>query len=397
MSEQTNVFIHTIHRSALNVTGNHINIISSELNEYPERAFFLVAKDDYIILNHLPDKDYLDYLINIGLGTRNILIPSIQGDTLSDRIQKDKQLLAFLRTLTKVVLQPYISTQAEIQLAKKINATVNGSPPSLTHKVNNKLYLPVILQKLALPVPEHQIANSLSVIETAKAWKAKYKKIIIIGEHSYGGFAVWPIKNENDLNALDLQQCKNQEQFLVEKMYDVLYSVNIQYNIGVNIIQILGLTDQILDNQLKHQGNIYPSSATQIEKIKHYSHTICEELQSQGYRGLLGIDLIETIEGEVFAVDINGRANASSFGLYVIRQLFPDSQKHFKILTHLKVEPKTTFTTLKHHLGKKTLFDRESGRGILPYNIGFLQWGKFSAIVIGNTQQEVEQLIHEKF
>lgn len=178
-------------------------------------------------------------------------------------------------------------------------------------------------------------------------------------------------------------------------MYDVISSPNIQYQIAPNAIQALGITEQLLDDKLEYHGNCYPLSTTiQLEKIQQDSYCICEQLQSQGYRGILGMDFIETREGKLYIVDINGRANASSFGLNVIRKLFPDSYqtKYFSILTHINIGKNVTFAELIDKLGKKTLFDKQKGQGILPYNTGCLQWGIFSAIVIANTQQEWEWL-----
>ncbi|MEK8018431.1 MAG: ATP-grasp domain-containing protein [Candidatus Parabeggiatoa sp.] len=396
-----NVFIHNLHPSTLKlsaVSRDESDGFKLQLHEYPERAFLLVEPDDYIILNHPPDQAYLDYLIDIGIGTRNLLIPSSQGESLSEKVLKDKSLLAFLQQLgeqgNQVVLHPYMSTQLEAKIALKIKGTVNGPPPELSLKVNSKIYLPTLLHELALPVPEYEIVNSMKVLETAKKFIAQYDKIIVIGNHTYGGLAVWPIRNQAELNALiiNLSQCNTEELFLIEKRYDVLCSPNIQYLITQSAIQELGLSDQILDQAMKHHGNTYPSSATQLEILWRDSRRLCEALQAQGYRGLLGIDFIETTEGQVFAVDINGRANASSFGLYVLRKLFPDSypEKHLIMLTHINIGKPVTFTELTEILGQKNLFDQR--QGILPYNTGLLQWGKFSAIIIANTQAESERL-----
>ncbi|RKZ92879.1 MAG: hypothetical protein DRR19_02905 [Candidatus Parabeggiatoa sp. nov. 1] len=396
-----NIFVHTVHLSTLKLSAGNpisdIELFQSQLNEYPERALLLADSDDYIILNHYPDKQYLDYLMDIGIGTGNILIPTTQGESLSDSILKDITFLKKLIEATnKLVLHPYISTQAEAEIASTINASVNGSPPDLTTKVNSKCYLPSLLHELALPMPAYEIATSVTVVETARQLIDKYEKIVILGNQTYGGLAVWPITQEEELNAFELEvsKCNQNEQFLVEKKYDVLCSPNIQYQIDLDSIQELGVADQILDDKLKYHGNTYPLSTTQLDKIRLDSYRIGENLQSQGYRGLLGIDLIETTGGEVFVVDINGRANASTFGLNVIRKLFPDFSPHVKILTHLNVGKKVTFTELTEILGRENLFNRQTGQGILPYNTGFLQWGKFSAIVIADTQQEANRLYH---
>ncbi len=399
-----NVFMHSLEPSALKLSGKNntknVELFQTQLNKYAERALFLAESDDYIILNHYPDKDYLDYLTNMDIGTRKILNPTNQDKSLSENVLKDKPLLKFLQTLgTEIILHPYISLKYEAEIAKIIGATLNGSPPELTKKVNSKIYIPPLLQKLALPIPEYEIANSFTVINTAKKLRKKYEKIIVIGNNTYGGLAVWLIINEETFNAFkdDVNLNNLKEQFLVEKMYDVLCSPNVQYQIYPNSIETLGITEQILDDKLKYHGNTSALSTKQLDKIRRDSYRICEKLQSEGFRGILGIDFIETIEGKIFVVDINGRANTSSFGLRVIRKLFPDSfpKKHFKILSNINIGKKATFAELIDIIGKKNIFDKQKGQGILPYNTGFLQWGKFSAIVIANTQQEIKSMMNE--
>jgi hypothetical protein len=382
-----NVFIHSLENSMLKVTaGSGVALSQSVLNEYPERAFLLAKKNDFIILEHSPDENYLNYLIENGIGTRNILIPTAQGESLSEKVLKDKELLNFLRSLNSVVLHPYMSTQAESQIAKLINARVNGSSPEFTEEVNNKLFLVKFLEKIGGELPKYEIANLMNVVKITKKFQKEYGNIIIIGKHSYAGLAVWPIKNKKAFEDFQakIQACETQ--FLIEKLYDVLYSPNIQYQINDKTIKFLGMTDQILDEKLEHHGNSYPSLASKTDKIKikKYASHIANELKLQGYRGLLGIDFIQTTEGKVFAVDINGRVNASTFGLNI------NKKKPFITLTQIKIIPKITFIELKEILGEN-IFNSQTGTGILPYNIGFLKRGHFSAIIIGNTKEECKE------
>jgi len=401
-TQNLNIFIHTVHRSELKLTaGSHINnqeLFKAQLNEYPERALLLSTSSDYIVLNHYPDESYLDYLVSLGIGTHNILLPTVTGESLSERLLNDKQLLNLLRNLGKsaneLTIQPYISTQAERQIAELINASVNGSPPELTSQVNNKIYLPALLQELSLPCIEYEIVDTTTVMSTAQKLMSKYTKIIIIGEHTYGGIAVWKLTDNQTLSHFKrvISQCQSSERFLVGKMYEVSSSPNIQYNISLDCIQKLGITEQILDANLKHQGNV-SLSTRRIAKLNQYSQLISAKLQGKGYRGLVGIDFIETVDGNIFAVDINGRANASSFGLNAIHKLFPDTnqQKHFKILPRLDLGKKLTFPELRNLLGKNNLFTKQNEQGILPYNTGFLKWGKLSAIIVADTLEDINK------
>lgn len=367
----TNLFIHTIHLK----TGNNL-----KLQQYPERALLLAEEQDIIILNNYPDTDYLNYLLSIGIGTPNILIPSVKANCLSDRILKDQQLLKYLNQQNPLILQPYISTPAEAKIAKLINATYNAAPPELTAQINNKHYLLSIS-----PTLEYKTANSATVIEIAKQQLKKHQQIVISGVQSYGGIEISPINNTNDL----IKFKNRNQQYLITKKYKTLNSPNIQYQINPNQIQELGITDQILDDKLKYQGNLYPSKSQQLEKIRHYSYILCQKLQAAGYKGILGIDFIETIDNELFIVDINARTNTSSFGLHVLKKLFPNSyqNKSLKIIPNINIGKVMTFKELMGKIGP--LFNKETGQGMIPYNVGGLRWGEFSGILITDFEHDL--------
>ncbi|WP_069470609.1 ATP-grasp domain-containing protein [Candidatus Marithrix sp. Canyon 246] len=369
----TNLFIHTIHLK----TGNHL-----KLQQYPERALLLAEEQDIIILNNYPDTDYLNYLLSIGIGTSNILIPNVKGNqSLSEKILKDQQLLKYLNKQKPLILQPYISTAAEAKIAKLINATLNAAPPDLTEQINNKHYLLSIS-----PTLKYKTANSATVIAIAKQQIKKHQQIVISGVQSYGGIEISPINNTNDLIKFE----NRNEQYLITKKYKTSNSPNIQYQINPNQIQELGITDQILDDKLKYQGNIYPSKSQQLKKIRQDSYNLCQKLQAAGYRGILGIDFIETIDNELFIVDINARTNTSSFGLYVLKKLFPNSYQHkyLKIIPNINIGKAMTFKELTGTIGP--LFNKETGRGMIPYNVGGLKWGEYSGILITDFEHDLK-------
>lgn len=187
MTTQTNIniFMHSLQLSALKLSAvnrfDDPTRFQLQLNEYSQRALLLAMKDDYIILNQSPDKDYLDYLLNINIGTQNILIPESQGESLSNKVIKDKTLLNYLQQLgeksNNLILHPYVSTSSEAKIAHIIHATLNAPSQDLSLKINSKTYLLSLLQSLALPTPKYEIANSLTVINIAKKLINRYKKL----------------------------------------------------------------------------------------------------------------------------------------------------------------------------------------------------------------------------
>jgi predicted ATP-grasp superfamily ATP-dependent carboligase len=219
----------------------------------------------------------------------------------------------------------------------------------------------------------------------------KYQQIVISGVQSYGGIEIWPINNTNEL--IKFENCK--EQYLITKKYKTSNSPNIQYQINQNQIEEIGITDQILDEKLTYKGNIYPSKSKQLEKIRQDSYIVCQKLQAAGYKGILGIDFIETIDNELFIVDINAHTNTSSFGLHVLKKLFSNSyqNKSLKIIPNINIGKTMTFKELTGKIGP--LFNKETGQGMIPYNVGGLKWGEFSGILIGDLKI-LERLTNKK-
>ncbi len=391
------LFLHSIHPDFLQLTRNHIQneaIFSSQVAEYPERALLLANKDDWVILNHRPNQDFLNYLADLNLGTKNILIPNSSATNLTEKVLMDQTLLDFLKTLEIIKLHPYFNTPLEVKLAQIIQVEIEAPSTNLSQRINHKTFLPAFLNNLNIPIPNYEIADSNHVIEIANKWLQQHQKIIIRGDDSYGGLAAWAIQDHNSFEHFKVELKTNHNQlFLIEKLYKTTCSPNIQYHIHTNHLQEIGITDQMIDSQLTYHGNIYPSLTRQFEKINHYSQRICQNLQKQAYKGLIGIDFIETTDKQLFVVDINGRPNTSSFGLNVIRKIFPSSydKKHVKILTH-HFESSLNFTELIQLLGKH-LFNDETKQGILPYNTGFLPWGKLNAIVIADSPTTLQQLL----
>lgn len=407
--ENINVFLHTI--SLGNIEENfaaqveNVELFKLQLNEYSQRALLLADKDDYIVLNSCPEQGYLDYLMGMGIGTSNILVPKDGNGLLSNKILGDDKLLNILKGLKKenerVILQPYISTEIEWEISEKINAIVNGAAPEVTKEINKKSYLRGLLQELNIPLTECVMANYESVVQIAEELRKKHTKIVVKGDISYGGSAVWKISNDDDFKIFHSQILtrKNNDQYLVEKMYDIDVSPNVQYEITTGRIGELAITDQILDDKLNHHGNVFPPKTKGLKTIREYSKKICERLQQFGYIGSLGIDFIVTADGEVFPVEMNGRANTSTFAVKVIQKMFPKShtKKHFRSINDLKTEESTTYSELEGLIGKQNLFNKNTGSGIFPYNVGCLRWGKFDAIVISDTYEDVQRLLNHLY
>ncbi len=392
------LFIHTIAienvKTVFQYSVDDISLFLKQLDEYPQRALLMASENDYILLNSYPEQSYLDYLKTIGLGTELLLVPKGSSGSLSKKLMNDLYILNKLKK-EQIEIHPYISTASNWDIAEEINSTVFGSTDELTKKANSKIFLREILQTLSITSTQCEITDTNSVIQKALALIEKFDRIIIRGDNSCGGSAIWKIADRHEIEILEkvLENRQDNTHYLIEEMYPVSSSPNVQYEISDKSLNRLLITDQLLDADLNHFGNRYPYETDQKEIIIEYSDKISLHLQKLGYRGFLGIDFIITDKNQVFPIEINARANTSSYAIKAMEKLFPKKyrDKFFLIKNGVSVDKKIDFDELKNILGRKNIFYKD--QGILPYNTGCLKWGKFDALIIGNSHQQTERIL----
>ncbi len=125
-----------------------------------------------------------------------------------------------------------------------------------------------------------------------------------------------------DLNHAALPKLREGVKYLVTRWYaeedGKQYSPNTQVIIGDTRIEYLGQADQIIKDDVRYSGNIFPpdSPLDAQEKMRQYSVALAKEMQAKGYRGFVGFDWIEARsgpeEGRVWLAEINPRKNRSS-------------------------------------------------------------------------------------
>lgn len=121
--------------------------------------------------------------------------------------------------------------------------------------------------------------------------------------------------------------CNNDNYSIVEKnlIEDKLYSVskyienntpfNVHCLIGKNQIEILPPSQQELEiiDKIEYIDSTYNISLdnNDLKKLRNYCIIICEKLKDMGYKGVLGIDFIES-DNEFYFMEINPRFQGST-------------------------------------------------------------------------------------
>ena len=112
-------------------------------------------------------------------------------------------------------------------------------------------------------------------------------------------------------------------------------------------------------------------------------------LHEQGYRGMVGIDYIVTVDGEVYVVEINPRVNTSSFPLLLSERLGCGA---FRLLTGIEPGVVTGFAGVAELLGDGVMFEsaENGGRGVVPLMVPSDERGVLDVMVFGGTLDEVD-------
>lgn len=399
--------------------------------KYPERSLVMARPDDLVCVLDRVDDHYLQFLAHLAIGPKpeNIIVASnsidrsVNGD-LADALMNNQEALCSFRTRIstnkKVVLNPYMVSPKEIALVGVLDQVLGtqvrlfGGNADIVVYANRKPNVRRIALELGVPVPEGDVVEldlqgdgrprDVSPIRAAiDRYARKTGRVIIKGSHGHSGSSTIVVEN----NPSSIQEALNtiaartdNRTYLVEAMLDIIVSPNILIHIepGVGRILCVGITDQILDENLRHRGNIYPSNAKTLKHMLHSAHRISAWLQGRGYGGFAGFDFVEylnktTGQFEHFLAEINPRTNAAVYPRFLMEHLHRVQGRHGgpPINAFLLVEHTTSarsFTDLRSGYGH-LFFDPDKGNGLVPYNTGCLEKGIVMLAMFGESRAEV--------
>ncbi|MFC1883728.1 ATP-grasp domain-containing protein [Thermodesulfobacteriota bacterium] len=421
-SKTTQIFVHSIRTFG---------------NIHDEKALLMARRNDIVCTSGKVDDDYLEFLSDLGVGPNyeNIItVPEIStadfGATLSELLITNKDTLMEIqkkiKSNNKIILNPYKSTHNEIKVAEILgsllntNVHINGGDPKIVEYINLKHNSKSKAVELGLPVAEgetirlslHKKERSGEFRELEKTIRKKLKatgRAIVRGSYGSSGSSIEMIRNDDQSiqDSLNKISKKNDNQiYLVEEMLDIINSTNIIFHIGHNRenLRCVSATDQILNDKLEYKGSTYPSEAQTLGDMIGSARQLSLWLQSKGYSGLVGFDFGEYTdshkgETKYFFAEINPRVNASAYPRALMDNLNLNQKKRgwpkIEAFLSTKVEADMdSFTELKKRIGR-LFYKPETGKGLVPYNIGRLENGMFNAVFFGKTPAEISSIFRD--
>jgi len=197
-----------------------------------------------------------------------------------------------------------------------------------------------------------------------------------------------------------LERRTEQPAFLVESLLTVAGSPNVQAWIEDDgASHVLAITDQRLDDNKTHWGNIYPHSrTTTTDAILSSALVLSRWLSRQGYRGPLGFDFLvcERRNGtgqDHYLAEINGRINCATYAIAAFERINQlrttrGSRELCGWVSKKAVACRFgNFADLCAAAGD-LLYRPDSSTGVVPYLTGFLPEGTISIITVAATKDE---------
>ena len=394
------------------------------VERYAERALLLADRKDIVCVTEEVEQDYLEYMAGLGVGPddHNLIVTSRfenRGGPLWERLLESEEALAVLgcrmRLEGTTQLHPFISTAGQFDLARALSdktgtpVRVIGGDPDFVAYADGKHHIRARALELGVPVAPGEIVNlgdnergrqqDYAALRSAlKRQAGNTGRVIVRGASGAAGSATF-IGSDTpvDLDALAgwLSQRTDNRIYLVEALVDMVASPNVQIHISPEgSTECVGMSDQLLDPGLSHQGNAHPSTARCTEDMIQWATTLGEWLGDTGYTGIAGFDFVEYIAPDgtrkAFLAELNPRVNGATYPLVVRERLDPASAfVSGTIGTEIG-----SFAELRERL-PHLLYSREREYGILPYMTGCLAFGACGVIALAPSRFEAAELFAE--
>jgi hypothetical protein len=233
-------------------------------------------------------------------------------------------------------------------------------------------------------------------------------RVIIRGAFGASGSSVFVVGRDK----CDLRNClqaiaeqRHTDVYVVEPFLDVVVSPNVGMFIDPHdgAISCLSVSDQIMDDQVRHVGNQFPSQARFAEQMVAASIRACRWLRDHGTTGFLGFDFCEyrvpgNRDRQFFFAELNPRFNAATYPTHLLARLNDRSADwRWRAFRAITIETSATSFGAWQAICSDLFFDGREAAGLIPYNVGMLRQGKLMVAMIGETSVAVDALQQEVF
>ncbi|BAY38960.1 hypothetical protein NIES2111_33100 [Nostoc sp. NIES-2111] len=194
---------------------------------------------------------------------------------------------------------------------------LKGEKHAVNPDTHYRLLSKVTLAQLGVQCPKYETYN-LHQVNIADIELPQFPYLIKTS-HGLSGEGTYIIKNTSDLNYC-LEEIRK---YLDIKLLDTIivseFVKNEVQNYCVQFyvsktgeITLIGITTQLVTQEGNYLGGLIDYSKTDIGKFSDMIAAIGQYAHKQGYFGVIGFDVLEDRDGQLFAIDANFRVNGST-------------------------------------------------------------------------------------
>ncbi|MDP6925355.1 MAG: hypothetical protein R2568_08165 [Candidatus Scalindua sp.] len=375
--------------------------------------------NNLLVLEKLPDQTLLRYFeedLNLSLPNISILSHSVY-DTLL--IQKDKFIHDEINlTLTKIHqhnatwVDGFVSDNTLMNLAKALNkptiSTLEGSKNG-----NNKFMLHNTLSEKGFPVFDTLPASSPDDVPSCIATLRKkgYSKAVVKAQIGASGIGITSLATASGSSSSIPEHFFFEGPCMVQGWLDEtvknirqLGSPSIQMFLDDNTLSLYDITEQILNVNCVHEGNLSPPSYFNkgdcvYEELFRQAATAGPWLYELGYRGTASVDFLVVERGggiEVRVCEINARITGATYPSVIARYFLPHDAWLMRNIRFAKPLKDTSLLKLLDQ--EDYLFHPGMQTGVLPINFnldedGNVQKGQF--LCLGKDLDDCKAILKE--
>ncbi|MBD0268604.1 MAG: carbamoylphosphate synthase large subunit [Cyanobacteria bacterium Co-bin8] len=220
---------------------------------------------------------------------------------------------------------------------------------------------------------------------------------LIKTSHGLSGEGTYIIRNPSDLHYCQSELRKYLEIELLQTVVvsefvkDVVENYCAQFYVNrAGEIGLIGTTRQLTTSGGDYLGGVIDYSQTDMSKFFEMVSAIGKHAHQQGYFGVIGFDVLETREGQLYAIDANFRVNGST-PLCLQRQTLLEAGKAVaKYSTDYRMSGtiESILSEFKPELDRKDLLILSAQEKVKYGNI----YTDIYGIIAGETLEEMQQI-----
>jgi ATP-grasp domain len=254
------------------------------------------------------------------------------------------------------------------------------------------------LSELGVLCPEYQ-TYQLDQVNLDQIQFPSQFPYLIKTSHGLSGEGTYIIRSQSDLN-----YCLTElEKYLsISLLRTIIVSAFVKHEVHNYCVQfyvskagditLIGVTQQLVSETGDYLGGLVDYNAD-LSKFLHMIGAIAQCAHQNGYFGVIGFDILENREGELYIIDANFRINGSTPLCLQRHTLLPLNKAIAKYSSNYRMEGTldSILTTLKQHLDRKDFMILSALEKVKYGKI----YTEIYGIVSGETLDDMQHIEHQ--